>query len=136
DDDKAKVQKPVILEMPLVEVEGLKMGIITGQPSDVEPLSGAKVEEYMCPDDGKFNRSDCPKGRKMVVVTLYATSYVTTTKKQVDIVAEFNYAIAKLPHGQPDWRTVQSVALPVGITTSATENQTRLIDGDLSEKVS
>jgi hypothetical protein len=123
DSDKAKPVVPGMLDMPMVEVSGLKMNVITDQPSDVEPLVPATVREYI--------RAD---GKKMVVATFYVTTYVTTTKKVVGIAADFMYAIAKLPDGQPDWRSSSTPELTVGITRAATENQTLLLEGDLSVK--
>jgi len=121
--DKAMPVPPQLLDMPLVEVSGLKMGVVTDKHSDVEPLVPATVKEYI--------RAD---GKKMVVATFYATTYVTTTKTQVGIVADFMYAIAKLPDGQPDWRSASTPELTVGITRSATPNQTLLVEGDLTAK--
>jgi hypothetical protein len=121
--DVAKVEPPKMLPMPLVQVEGLKMGVITGQPSDVESLGAAQVQTY-----------DRPDGKRMVVATFYATTYVTTTQKQIGIAADFMYAIAALPDGQPDWQSATTPEMPVGITTAATENQTQILQGDLAPK--
>ncbi len=123
--DKAIPAPPQLLDMPLVEVSGLKMGVVTDKPSDVEPLVPASVQEYI--------RAD---GKKMVVATFYATTYVTTTKTQVGIIADFMYAVAKLPDGQPDWRSGSTPELIVGITRAATQNQTLLLEGDLTAKES
>ena len=123
--DVAKVQEPTIVEMPMIEVEGLKMSVLSNQPSDVEPLTPAKVETFTLPD-----------GRKRLVAKFYVVSYVTTQKKQVGVVADFMYAIAKLPYDQPDWHSASTPELPVGITTAATENQTLLLEGDLASKAS
>ncbi len=45
--DKAMPAPPALLDMPLVEVSGLKMGVVTDKPSDVEPLVPASVQEYI-----------------------------------------------------------------------------------------
>lgn len=123
--DRAMPQPPAMLEMPMVEVSGLKMGVVTDKPSDVEPLVPATVQEYI--------RAD---GKKMVVAVFYATTYVTTTKTQVGIAADFMYAISRLPDGQPDWRSATTPEMVVGITRAATANQTLLLEGDLTEKFS
>lgn len=121
--DKAMPVPPAFLDMPLVEVSGLKMGVVTDKPSDVEPLIAASVQEYIQAD-----------GKKMVVAIFYVTTYVTTTQTQIGIAADFMYAIAKLPDGQPDWRAGSTPELIVGITRAATQNQTLLLEGDLSVK--
>lgn len=121
--DKAMPTPPAMLDMPLVEVSGLKMGVVTDKPSDVEPLVPATVSEYIQAD-----------GKKMVVAIFYVTTYTTTTQTQIGIVADFMYAIAKLPDGQPDWRSGSTPELIVGTTLSATKNQTLLLEGDLSAK--
>lgn len=123
--DKAMPTPPAMLDMPLVEVSGLKMGVVTDKPSDVEPLVPASVTEYIQAD-----------GKKMVVAIFYVTTYTTTTQTQISIAADFMYAIAKLPDGQPDWRSASTPELVVGTTLSATKNQTLLIEGDLSAKMS
>jgi hypothetical protein len=121
--DKAMPVPPAMLDWPLVEVSGLKMGVVTDKPSDVELLVPATVQQYVRED-----------GKKMVVAEFYATTYVTTTQTQIGIAADFMYAVSKLPDGQPDWRSASTPEMPVGITRSATANQTLLLEGDLGEK--
>jgi hypothetical protein len=115
-----------MLDIPMVSFQGLQMGVLSNQPSDVEMLSRAGPPvTYISPD-----------GRRMVVTKFYVTTYVTPTKTQVAVKADFSYAIARQPDGQPDWIAAQTAELPVGITRSATTNQTRLIEGDFSPKIS
>jgi len=123
--DKAMPVPPARLEWPQLELSGLKMNVLTDKPSDVEPLVPASVKEYI--------RAD---GKKMVVVEFFVTTYVTTTKTQVGISADFNYAVSTLPDGQPDWRTASTKEMIVGITRAATQNQTQILEGDLSAKLS
>lgn len=123
--DSDAPQVPIVMAMPMLSLEGLKMGIITGQSSDVEPLGPAKVEEYLLGD-----------GKKMVIALFQVTTYVTTEKTQVGVVAEFMYAIASMPDGQPVWRSVSTPELHIGVTRAATRSQTRLIEGDISDKQS
>lgn len=115
-----------MLPMPLVHLEGLKMKVQTNQPSDVEMLEGADIKEFIRREDGV----------KLVVVTFYVTSYVTTQKTQVGVVADFMYAISKLPDGQPNYVSASTPEMIVGIARSATETQTKLIEPDLSNKPS
>lgn len=115
-----------MLPMPLVHLEGLKMKVQTNQPSDVEMLEGADIKEFIRAEDGV----------KLVVATFYVTSYVTTQKTQVGVVADFMYAVAKLPDGQPNYVSASTPEMIVGITRSATETQTKLIEPDLSNKPS
>lgn len=114
-----------MLEMPLVHLEGLKMKVQTNQPSDVEMLESADIKQFVRED-----------GVKLVVVTFYVTSYVTTQKTQVGVVADFMYAIAKLPDGQPNYVSASTPEMFVGLSRSANELQTRLIEPDLSGKPS
>jgi hypothetical protein len=128
----SRVVEPELLDMPLISVEGLRMGILTKQPSDVKLLGKPQVEEYT-PE----------QGRKMIVVTFYAT-YLTTQqtddgadKTQVGIVADYLWATAKAPDGQlPDWHGDSTPEFFVGTIKSAPENLTLLSEGDLSSKES
>lgn len=115
----------VMLEMPLVHLEGLKMKVQTNQASDVEMLESADIKQFVRED-----------GVKLVVVTFYVTSYVTTQKTQVGVVADYMYAIAKLPDGQPNYVSASTPEMFVGLSRSANELQTRLIEPDLSAKPS
>jgi hypothetical protein len=133
----AKVQMPEMLEMPLVDVEGLKMadktGKTTDKPSDVEVYQGADRKEYELPD-----------GRHRVVITMVLTQYVTTqkeadgktTKTQADAELDYTWAISRLPDTQPDLHSATTPALTYGIHETADPNQTLLIEGDLSAKAS
>ncbi len=118
------VQQPAPLEWPSISLEGLKMGEISSQPSDLELVAPSKIEEYLLPN-----------GTKMEVVTLYLTTWVTTTTTEVDLSADFMYAVSNLPDGQqPDWKSASTPVLHLGINQSAAPNQTLLIEGDLSDK--
>jgi hypothetical protein len=133
----AVIQLPTMLEWPLIEVEGLKMAAQTGKttsdPSDVEVYKGATVETYPLAD-----------GRRRVVVTLVVTQYITTQKEadgktvktQADVSMDFAWAISRQPDGQPDWHASTTPALTFGIHQTADPKQTRLIEGDLADKVS
>lgn len=123
--DVAKPQPPVMLELPMIDVENLKMGVLTGQPSDVEMLRNATVTRYQKND-----------GTVMVVVDFSVAAYVTTQKTQVGVSADFMYAVSKLPDGQPAYQSMTTTEMVVGLTKAATDNQTLLIEGDLSPKTS
>jgi hypothetical protein len=123
--DTAKIDEPKPMDIPKVQVEGLKMGLLNGKPSDVEPIGAASVHAYIRPDHSE-----------MVVVSFYVTTYVTTQQTQVDVVADYMYATTLLPDGQPNWQSASTPALPIGITTAATANQALLVEGDLSPKIS
>jgi hypothetical protein len=133
----AKVQIPEMLEMPLVDVEGLKMadktGKTTDKPSDVEVYKGADRKEYELPD-----------GRHRVVITMVLTQFVTTqkeadgktTKTQADAELDYTWAISRLPDSQPDLHSATTPSLTYGIHETADPNQTLLIEGDLGAKSS
>src|SRR5271163_1346218 len=65
----AKVQLPEMLDLPLIDVEGLKMadktGKTTDQPSDVEVYRPADQKVY-----------DMPDGKRRIVVTMVLTQYI------------------------------------------------------------
>jgi hypothetical protein len=132
----AKIQMPTMLELPLINTEPLKMAAqarqTTDQPSDMEVYKGASVDTYALPD-----------GRWRIVVTMVLTQYVTTqkeadgtTKHQADAAMDFGWAVSRLPDGQPDWHSDRTPELTFGIHETADPNQTLLIEGDLSAKVS
>lgn len=121
--DTAKPKPPEFLTMPLIDVENLRMGVLTNQPTDAEMLTNAVVARYTKPD-----------GRLMVVVDFTVSTYVTTQKTQIGIAADYMYAVTKLPDGQPAFQSATTPEMIVGITKSATDNQTLLIEGDLSVK--
>lgn len=125
--DKAMPVPPQTLDWPVVDLSGLSglSPVVTDKPSDIEPLVPARVQEYIRPD-----------GKKMIVAEFYVTTYVTTTQTQVNIAADFSYALTKQPDGQFDWRKATTPELIVGITRSATQNQTQILEGDLSDKPS
>jgi hypothetical protein len=121
----AKIEEPKILDMPMVQVEGLKMGVVSDKPSDVELLAAGAPETYIRPD-----------GSEMVVEDFYVTTYVTTQQTQVGVSIDFMYAVYSQPDGQPDWKSTSTPELPIGITKAATDNQVQIQNGDMSDKVS
>lgn len=120
-----KAPAPKLLPMPRVDIEGLKMQVQSAQALDVEMLGGAeKIERYT------------RDGKEYLKVTFYVWTFVTTKQTQVDVKADFMYAVNVLEDGQPDWRKASTGELHVGIRRTANENQTQLLEGDLKLKTS
>ncbi len=122
---QAQPQELTLLPLPKVQVEGLKMGQVSGKPSDIE-LLGEVTEK----------RSLMADGTTMVVDTFFVTTYVTTQKTQIGVAVDFMYAVNAQPDGQPNWTTDCTPELPIGITKSATDNQVLIVTGDQSVKES
>lgn len=127
-DEKIGVEKakaPAYLPMPRVNVEGLKMQVGSADPQDTEMLTAA-TEIHRYTRDGK----------EYLKVVFYVWQFVTTKQSQVEIAADFMYAIHVLEDGQPDWRKASTGKLIVGIRKTANDNQVTILEGDLKLKSS
>jgi hypothetical protein len=90
---------PQKLSVPEINIEGLKMGQLSTQPSDVELIGVPSVQSF---SDGD---------KDYLRVEFYVTQFVTeqkdangNPKREVTIAADFEYAVNALPDGQPDGR--------------------------------
>lgn len=122
---------PIPLAVPEINIEGLKMGQLSSQPSDVELVGEPSIQRFT---DGQ---------KDYLRVEFYVTQFVTeqkdadgNPKREVTITADFGYAVNALPDGQPDWQTATTPAIQVGIVPVAGDNETLLREGDLSLKES
>lgn len=120
-----RAPEPKLLAVPQVDVEGLKMQIQSAEALDVEMLTAAT-------EVTRYSRD----GKEYLKVVFYVWQFVTTKQTQVDVKADFMYATRQLEDGQPDWRKASTPAIHVGIRKTATDNQTKLQEGDLTLKTS
>ncbi|MBX9685669.1 MAG: hypothetical protein K2X27_03140 [Candidatus Obscuribacterales bacterium] len=113
------------LEMPQINVSGLKMQIQSAEPLDVEMLTpAAQVTQYE------------QHGRQYLKIVFYVWTFVTTQKTQVEVKADFMYATMQLEDGQPDWRKATTPSINIGIRRTSTDNQVTILEGDIKEKAS
>lgn len=117
--------KPAPLAMPRVDIAGLKMQVQSADPLDVEMLTSA-TEIIRYERDGK----------EYLKVVFYVWQFVTTKQTQVDVKADFMYAVNMLEDGQPDWHKASTPNLSVGIRKTATDNQVTILEGDIKLKAS
>lgn len=159
--DVAPVLMPTPLDVPEINLQTIKSGKLTVDPSDVETLSvGATGEDYLDPKCG-------PKCGKIVVQDIVVTQHITMQtippksdnpystpkpddktppkyKRRASIVMDFDYATYLQPgDNQPAWKTEHTPALVVAIHQSAgisetdpSASESLLREGDRSAKVS
>jgi hypothetical protein len=127
-DAPPKVEKapaPTPLAVPLIDVEGLKMQVQYSEALDVEMLTPAT-------EVTRYTRD----GKEYLKVVYYVWTFTTTKQSQVDVKADFTYAVTKLEDGSPNWMKGTTPTISIGTRKTATDNQVTLLEGDLKLKAS
>jgi hypothetical protein len=122
-----------LLPVPEISIQGLQMGVLSSQPSDVELMPFRPVVQMF----------DCADNKVCERVRFWVRQFVTCKKdangvleREVSISADFEYAVDALPDGQPDWHNASTPAIQVGIVPTADANQVQMPEGDLQPKAS
>jgi len=120
-----KAPEPTPLAVPIVDVEGLKMQVQSSEALDVEMLKPVGEPEI-------YERD----GKVYLKVVYYVWTFTTVKQQTVDVKADFTYAVSKLEDGQPNWVKGSTPTITIGTHKTATDNQTKMVEGNLKMRAS
>jgi hypothetical protein len=116
---------PTPLVVPVVDVEGLKMQVQSSEALDVEMLKPAS-------DPVIYERD----GKVYLKVVYYVWTFTTVKQQTVDVKADFSYAVSKLEDGSLNWVKGATPTITIGTHKTATDNQTKMLEGNLKPRAS